>query len=264
MVNQIHQFQHHDIDGAVIRVLDDEILSVNEFLPPEHRLDTDDEFEFAYTCCYLRHRGKNVLIDAGFDPDTTPGALESIDVLPEDIDLVLITHGDRDHVVGLIMHDGSLTYPNAQHVMSKELWDYLELPDTLDAMPEDRASFYRRFVRAFDETSQLCDKEVAVSDGILFIPSPGHRMGHAVFQFEADGSPLIYSADAFQHILFAEHPDWPNVTDSDPDQAMKSRRALVSRAIDSEALVLATHIPFPGIGFIREQGARYHWEAANS
>jgi len=259
---QIHHFQHHDIEGAIVRILDDEILSVNEFLPEEHQLDEGDEYEFAYTSCYLHYRGKNVLIDAGFDPDTLPGALEALDVLPEDIDLVLLTHGDRDHVIGVVMHDGSLTYPNAQHVMSKELWDHLELRETLDAMPNDRARFYRALIRALDGHIQLAEEEEDVAKGIRFIPSPGHRLGHAVFQFETDESPLIHSADVFQHIIFAEHPDWPNVTDSDPDQAVQSRKALVALAAQSNALVLATHVPFPGMGFIRADASGYLWESA--
>jgi len=256
----IYPFHYHDVLGAVIRVLDDEILSVNDFLPAEHRLESNDEYEFAYTCCYLRYRGKNILLDAGFDPDTTPGALECMDVQAEDVDLVLITHGDRDHVAGLIMHDGSLTYPHARHIMSSELWNYLSQPETLDRMPDDRASFYRAFVRALDSEVELYDEETTIEEGITFIPNPGHRVGHVIYAFETDGTPLVYSADAFQHVLFAEHPDWPNVTDSDPDQAMESRRQLVAKLAESHALVLATHLPFPGMGTLSsQQGHLYCW-----
>jgi len=43
---QVHRFRHHDIEGAVIRIMDDEILSLNEFLAEEHWLDEGDEYEF--------------------------------------------------------------------------------------------------------------------------------------------------------------------------------------------------------------------------
>ena len=263
MEEQIHRFRHHDIEGAVIRIMDDEILSLNEFLPEEHRLDDGDEYEFAYTCCYLKHRGRHILIDAGFDPDTAPGALESIDVLPEDIEFVLLTHADRDHVAGLLMPDGSLTYPNAQHVIGKELWDNLSDPATLEALDDERSAFYRKLVRVLDDSIQLCDGESDVFDGIRFIPTAGHRIGHAVYQFASEDMPLIHTGDAFFHPIFAEHPDWANVTDSIPDQAVESRKLLVARAAGSDAVIISTHIPFPGIGQLKKiNDLLYQWMPA--
>lgn len=265
MAEQVHRFRQYDIEGAVIRIMDDEILSLNEFLAEEHHLEAGAEYEFAYTCCYLKHRGRRVLIDAGFDPDTTPGALESIDVSPEDIELVLLTHADRDHVAGLLMADGSLTYPNAQHVIGKELWDNLSNPATLAALGDDRSAFYHKLVRVLNNSIQLCDGESDVADGIRFIPSPGHRIGHAVYEFASEGAPLLHTGDAFFHPVFAEHPDWANVTDSIPDQAVKSRKLLVDRAAESDALVLSTHTPFPGIGQLKKTDELvYQWMPINN
>jgi len=262
---QIYRFRHHDIEGAVIRIMDDEILSLNEFLPEERQLDEGDEYEFAYTCCYLKYRNKHILIDAGFDPDTTPGALESIDVSPEDIDLVLLTHADRDHVAGLLMADGTFTYPNAQHVISKELWDNLSDPATLAALDDERGAFYRKLLRVFEDHIRLCDGESEIVDGIRFIPNPGHRIGHAVYEFASEEAPLIHTGDAFFHPIFAEHPDWTNVTDSIPDQAVESRKLLVARAEETGATILSTHTPFPGIGRLEKTDELvYQWTPAET
>ena len=263
MLDNVHRFTcEEDIEGAVIRVLDDEELTLDEFLEPAHRPVGGSAYRFAYTCCYLRHRGKHILIDAGFDPDTPPGALESIGVNAAQIDLVLLTHADRDHVAGLLMPDGTFTYPNAQHVIGLDLWDHLRRPETLEALAqlgEERQAFYRKLVRAFDSHLQLADGEKPVAAGIGYIPCPGHRIGHGVYELQTSGAPLLHTGDAFFHPLFAEHPDWPNVTDSLPDQAVNSRRALVARAADTEALVLSTHIPFPGIGRIERDGDGFRW-----
>ena len=259
MLEIVHRFTHEDIEGAVIRILEDELLTTNEFLAEEHHLAEGAEYRFAYTCCYLRHRGRHLLIDAGFDCDTAPGALESIDVTPEEIEVVLLTHADRDHVAGLLMPDGTFTYPNAQHVIGHELWENLRKPETLASLDGERQAFFRRFVRAFDDAMQLCKDESEVIDGIRFIPSPGHRVGHAVYEFATDGPPLLHTGDSFFHPLFAEHPDWPNVTDSLPEQAVASRIRLVGRAAASEALVLSSHIPFPGIGRIEPADGAYRW-----
>ena len=263
MLDNVHRFTHEDVEGAVIRVLEDEVVSVNEFLPAELALGGQPEYRFAYTCCYLRHRGRHVLIDAGFDPDTVPGALESIDVVPEEIDLVLLTHADRDHVAGLLMRDGSFTYPNAQHVIGLELWKNLRKPETLDALGDERGPFYRQLVAAFDDRLELPDDESEVADGVQFVPNPGHRIGHAVYEFASDGPPLLHTGDAFFHPLFAEHPNWPNPTDSLPEQAVASRIALVARAVEAAALILSTHVPFPGIGRIEPADGAYRWVRAS-
>jgi len=258
--DNVHRFTHEDIEGAVIRVLDDEIVSINEFLPAEEKLDRPGEFRLAYTCCYLRHRGTHVLVDAGFDPDTVPGALESIDVSPEEIEWVLLTHADRDHAGGLLRQDRSFTYPNAQHVIGHDLWEALCRPETLDSLDDERGPFYRRLVDAFDEHLQLYVEESEIVDGVRFVPNPGHRIGHAVYEFAAAKSPLLHTGDAFMHAIFVEQPGRSNRIDTDADQAAVSRVRLVERAAASNALVLATHIPFPGMGRIERSGGTTRWE----
>jgi len=259
VLDNVYRFTHEDLEGAIIRVLDDEAISLNEFLPEEQHLSASSEYLFAYTCCYLVHRGRHILIDAGFDPDTPAGALESIDVSPEAIDLVLLTHADRDHVAGLLMPDGTWAYPNARHVIGKELWSNLRKPETLDALGDERRPFFRRLVRAFDDHMHLCEDACEVVDGIRFVLSAGHRIGHAIYEFATQGTPVFHTADSFFHPIFAEHPDWPNITDSIPNQAVESRKLLVARATDTNALLLSSHVPFPGIGRIETDGATYRW-----
>jgi glyoxylase-like metal-dependent hydrolase (beta-lactamase superfamily II) len=260
----VHRFQYNEVEGAIIRIMDDEPLSLNEFLDESHRLEEGDEYEFAYTCCYLHYHGRHVLIDAGFDPDTVPGALEMLGITPDDIELVLLTHADRDHVAGLLMFDGSPTYPAAHHVIRGDVWEHLSSPLTLDALGDERRPFYKRFVKAFQDRMDCIESDSEITDGILSIFTPGHRIGHTAFEFATSGAPLIHTGDAFFHRLFAEHPDWRNVTDSVPDLAVRSRTNLVARAAETKALVLSSHMPFPGMGRLAKvEEGRYVWTLAN-
>jgi len=102
----IHRFTHGGIEGAILRILDDEPHSLNELLPDEYKLPEDRTLPLAYTCCYVRHRGRHVMVDGGIDGDEVTAQLDGLDVKPEDVDLVLITHADRDHVAGLILQIG--------------------------------------------------------------------------------------------------------------------------------------------------------------
>jgi len=137
----------------------------------------------------------------------------------------------------------------------------------VDALDEERGAFYRKLVNAFDDHLQLCEGETEVLPGVRFIPSPGHRIGHAIYEFDSDSEaanpPLLHTGDAFFHPMFAEHPDWPNVADSLPDQARHSRIAVVERAAASGALVLSAHVEFPGIGRIERHDEAYKWGAVS-
>ena len=260
MIQNTHHFVHDRIEGTVIRVLDDEITTPNAFLPVEWQLESPPEFRFAYTCCYVRHRDRHVLIDAGFEPDTVPGALETLDLAPEDVDLVLLTHADRDHVGGLLMLDGALTYPNARHVISAELWETLRDPATLDRLDPERGAFYRRLVDAFDARLHLPEDEAElVDEGIRFLSSSGHRPGHAAYELLTDTSPLLHTGDVFFHPLFIEHPTWPSTADSHAEQAADTRRQLAQRAAITQALVAGSHLPFPGLGHIEPAHGAYRW-----
>jgi len=260
MQQQTYRFEHHGVAGAVIRILDDETLSLNEFLTPERQSDDAEDYDFAYTAAYINYSGKHVLVDAGFDPDTVPGALESLGIEPEEIDLVLLTHADSDHIAGLLMQDGGLTYPNAEHVIGKMLWENLRKPETLALVPEERAPFFKRFVSTFEDKIRCCEDGEVVSEGVRFVLNHGHRVGHAVYEFSTAETPIVHTGDAFFHPVFAEHPDWVNRTDSLPEEAVESRRQLVPQLAAVRTLIMSSHIPFPGLGYLRKSNAGYHWE----
>jgi len=148
MDDRIHLFAHGGIEGAVLRILDDEPQSLNELLPDEYRLPEDRTVPLAFTCCYVHHRGCHVMIDGGIDGDEVTAQLDGLDVRPEDVDLVLITHLDRDHVAGLILQigDGELTYPNARYAIDAGLWRLLHEDATYDELPKHLQRLFKVLV----------------------------------------------------------------------------------------------------------------------
>jgi len=270
MTERIHRFTHHDLSGAVLRILDDKPHSLNELLDDEYQLRTDRSVPFSYTCCYVHHRGRHVMVDAGIDGDEVAATLRELDVTPDDIDLVLITHVDRDHVAGLIlqMGDGVLAYPNARYAIDAGLWAELQKDETYDGLPKHLQRLFRTLVERVADRIILCPGEGPLAgeyNGITFIPCPGHRPGHGAYEFaasEEDGAeaePFIHVGDAFLNPFFVEHPDWPVTGDSLPDQAVESRKRLIDRLNASSALVLATHFPFPGLGQVLADGDSAEW-----
>ena len=66
------------------------------------------------------------------------------------------------------------------------------------------------------------------------------------------------------HLLFGTHPNWPDTMAVDAELEVANRNILLARVNASDALVLTGHMPFPGMGFISEQGNGYRWMPASS
>jgi len=249
MDDRMHLFAHGGIEGAILRILDDEPHSLNELLQDEYKLPEDRTLPLAFTCCYVRHRDRHVMIDGGIDGDEVAAQLASLDVKLEEVDLVLITHVDRDHVAGLILQigDGELTYPNARYAIDAGLWRELQQDATYEELPKHLQRLFKALVARLEDRVVLCDGETEVADGITFVPCPGHRPGHAAYEFTTDDTPILHVGDAFLHPVFMEHFDWPVVGDSLPEMAVESRMALIERIEETNALVIATHFPWPGL-----------------
>jgi glyoxylase-like metal-dependent hydrolase (beta-lactamase superfamily II) len=77
----------------------------------------------------------------------------------------------------------------------------------------------------------------------------------------ASGSDqLLHLADAVLHPVHLEYPDWYPGFDLLHDAALTTKRRLLDRATDEEALVLAFHFPFPGLGRVSRSGTAWRWQ----
>jgi glyoxylase-like metal-dependent hydrolase (beta-lactamase superfamily II) len=247
--DKLYLFDHEGTTGAVIRILPDAVQSLNEMLPEDLQQTPDQKLHFSYTCCYLNHQNRHVMVDAGIDGDEVTGTLSELGVAASDIELVCITHADRDHVAGLLLQigDGELAYPNAKYAIDAGLWADLHKEETYEALPKHLNRLFQRLKDLIEDRVILCDGESAVAEGITFIPAPGHRPGHGAYEFATDDTPILHIGDAALQPQWIEHLDWPVVGDSLPEQAMASRRMLLERAEMTEAFVIGTHLPWPCI-----------------
>ncbi len=244
-----HLFYHGGVTGAIIRILPESSRSLNELLPDECKQSPDQSLSFAYTCCYLNHQDRHVLIDAGIDGDEVSATLTELGIAPDEIELVCITHVDRDHVAGLLLQigDGELAYPHANYAIDADLWAELHNPETYESLPKHLNRLFQRLRTLIEDRVILCRGEMPVAEGITFIPAPGHRPGHSAYEFATGDTPILHIGDAALQPQWIEHLDWPTIGDSDPKQAMESRKMLMTRAEESGALVIGTHMPWPSI-----------------
>jgi glyoxylase-like metal-dependent hydrolase (beta-lactamase superfamily II) len=224
-----------------------------------------------YTCLFINTGTHRLLVDtgAGFAP-TNGKLLDNLaaeGIRPQDIETVILTHGHADHIGGNADDTGHATFPNARYVMWQGEWEFWtqEQPD-LRAMPVDDQIKHLLVASAHAELPpiqghlDLIDRETEIVPGIHAISAPGHTPGHMAISISSGQDQVLHIADTVLHPILMEHPDWYPVFDLLAEQAVTTKRQILDRAATDQALVLAFHFPFPGLGHVIPRGQGWQWQ----
>lgn len=261
-------------DGSGRSTIMQALLVPREEWRREVDADDQDEIILGYNVAHIRLGAASILIDLGFDdpgPESqwraprhqrSPGVvagLAALGVTPEEITHVLITHAHGDHVAGgAVERDGEWVprYPNATYFIGRADWEgnsAREEPTALLAKnlgPVERAG-----------KLELVDQERAIAPGIAMIAAPGESDGHCIVRVVSDGATFYFLGDLFHHPCEVPHRDWVSAG-RDGAALIASRDALLAAAPATDALLMTTHMPFPGFGRIRETPESLVWERA--
>jgi glyoxylase-like metal-dependent hydrolase (beta-lactamase superfamily II) len=205
--------------------------------------------DFPYNCLLVRQRGSAVLVDSGLGASSHPfggeggrltGELAAIGQQPDEIDVVVISHGHLDHIGGLV-RDGAPAFPRARYVVSVADWQLWTSDEALEQMPEPAAAAARAQLPPLEAAGVLdrVDGENEVASRVRVLPAPGHTPGHLAVEV---AGALLYAADALLHPLQVERPDVGCGTDADPGRAIATRRGILERASERDLVVGAAHI----------------------
>lgn len=240
---------------------------VNEALKAYNlHTDTWTSWVSPYLCAVINTGDHRVLIDTGagtLAPDTGKllTSLHAEGISPESIDTVILTHGHPDHLGGNT-RDGDIVFPNARFVIGQAEWEFwTSTPD----LKTDEHIQQLLVTTAENNLLPLADRvtctqhEEEIVPGIRVIPASGHTPGHMVVEVSSNHERLLCIGDTVLHPIHVEHPDWHAVVDIIPEQVLTTRKQLFTRASENNALVLAFHFPFPGLGHIIESDKRWKW-----
>lgn len=229
-----------------------------------------DYYELQCNCLLIDTGDARILIDSGggpfFDPHLgllTTG-LASAGYAPSDIDIVVLTHGHRDHVCGGVAQDDAMIFPNAKHVMARGEWEYwvnLSEEAVSKMAHSDDIRFARHCLKAVAGQLELINAGESILPGVRTLATPGHTRNHISVEVTSGQSTLICVADTMDVPIHIENTTWHPAWDELPETGIETRRALLRRAAERNALIHGFHFPFPGFGYVREAPAGWRFEA---
>jgi len=205
---------------------------------------------------------RKILIDASIDSLWLAAGLAQLGFGADDITDVLITHGDSDHIQGLVTEEGSLRFPNARYLLHSKLWsDWVQDADEGFYSEEQRQAARVLVSQARDRTQWIV-AETEILAGIRAVPSPGHRDSHLAFLLRDGNFGLLHVGDAFLHQILLEDLSRGVVFDTDPEEAIASRRMLLERAVAERAILFSSHFPDAGLWRTESTANGFSYRAA--
>jgi glyoxylase-like metal-dependent hydrolase (beta-lactamase superfamily II) len=260
-------------------------MSAEEFAAVEPGLAADDlgstrsDFNVSVHTWLVRTPKHTILVDTGsgnnkehpqnplFHRLNLPYLTRLADagVRPEDVDYVFNTHLHVDHVgwnTVLEKDKWIPTFPNARYVMPSVERDYYSSAASHNEVNVPSLGTYEDSVLPIIEAG-LVDfvgpEGGPVLDDFLFVPTPGHSIGHMSIQFSSKEQNAIFAGDVMHSPAQVVRPDINSVFCEFLDQAKDSRMKILDHVAQNEALYFGTHFAGHSVGRITKGERGYLW-----
>ncbi len=223
-----------------------------------NRPDGTNRIKLSTRNLLLSSGNRNILIDTGMgnkwdeksigiydiqQKDFSLGSgLNNLNLKPEDITDVILTHLHFDHTGGsTIRENGKLipAFPNAKYYVQKKQYDWAVNPSE-----KDKGSFIKEnFVPLFEEgVLNFVEDKNYFDDEIQFLVVNGHTFGQQMVKISDSNSTLVYCGDLFPT---SSHIPLPYVMgyDIQPVVTIGEKKNILSEAVDKNWILFFEHDP---------------------
>jgi glyoxylase-like metal-dependent hydrolase (beta-lactamase superfamily II) len=268
---KLGRFQLHRLSDGHFRMDGGAIFGVVPRVMWE-KLKTPDALnrvQLATNCLLVRTPDANILVEAGVGPKLIdkerenfayerepglPDSLRSAGLVPEDIDLVILSHLHFDHCGALVVpgSDGELTplFPRATHVVQARELEAWRHPD-----PRSKASYKPENLGVLEEAHRLLvvDGDADVAPGIRVRVTGGHTAGHQAVYVRDQEQTVVFVGDFLLIRAFLKL-NWVSALDLFPLEAMERKASFLQEAAQERQLIWFYHETDQMLGYWTKEG----------
>lgn len=226
----------------------------------------NDDFQISFTPTLINTGNELVLFDTGNGEGARPArgnltsAVKSAGYLPEQVDVVVLTHMHPDHIGGL-MEGGAPTFANARYVTGRKEYDFWA---GMDPEANGVTKLLASNVKPLAEKMSFLEDGGSVVSGITAVAANGHTPGHMIYMIENDGKQLALTADTANHYVWSlAHPEWEVRFDMDKEAAAATRKSVFSMLANDKIPFVGYHMPFPAVGYVETNGSGFRYVPAS-
>jgi glyoxylase-like metal-dependent hydrolase (beta-lactamase superfamily II) len=205
-------------------------------------LNLPDGIPASVSVFLLQVDGKNILFDAGLGAfgGQMLDRLAALDVTPDKVDLIYLTHFHVDHIAGMIAKDSAgkdvKVFNNATVYAGK-----VEYDAWMNDIPKN--DLQKAVMGMYKDKLHLFAFGDSLPHGVLALDAVGHTPGHTAFQI----SNLLVIGDLMHgYALQKDHPEINSNYDMDKEKSIESRKRIMQYARDNKLTMAGMHLPPPG------------------
>ncbi|TQR14640.1 YtnP family quorum-quenching lactonase [Psychrobacillus soli] len=212
----------------------------------KYPVNEKNQIELPSDPLFIQYNGQKILLEAGLgygkftdkqlrnygitDQSQVEDNLAELGVLPEEIDLVIMTHLHFDHACGLTKWvDGQLisSFPNAKIYVSDVEWDEMRNPNM-----RSQNTYWKENWEPIENQVVTFSGSIEVVDGIEMIHTGGHSDGHSIVLFKQNDETIIHMADLMPTNAH-QNPLWVLAYDDYPMTSIFEKEKWVNAALQS-------------------------------